>query len=148
MRSKNALKASTMSESSWKIYQSRRKPVRITFIIPMNMDITSQHYSLRAPWRGMAVLAGLLFISCIERSNPFDPINARGTVAATVRAANQAKLDALSAQRAELAAFLSEYLAGFSKAQGENGVTSGINAAVWEIGRASCREGGWKKRGA
>jgi len=79
----------------------------------------------------MAVLAGLLFISCIERSNPFDPINARGTVAATVRAANQAKLDALSAQRAELAAFLSEYLAGFSKAQGENGVTSGINAAVW-----------------
>src|SRR5690606_40030628 len=99
MRSKNALKASTMSESSWKIYQSRRKPVRITFIIPMNMDITSQHYSLRAPWRGMAVLAGLLFISCIDRSNPFDPINARCTFAAIVRAVHKVNLDARQAPR-------------------------------------------------
>lgn len=62
------------------------------------------------PSRLWAALAFLAFahLSCIERSNPFDPLNTNPQAIAEIRSRNKAKLDSLTAGGSGISAFLAE----------------------------------------
>lgn len=62
------------------------------------------------PFRLGAALAAcaLAHVSCIERSNPFDPLNSNPQVVAEIRSRNKAMLDSLTADGSGITAFLAE----------------------------------------
>ncbi|MEO7777214.1 MAG: right-handed parallel beta-helix repeat-containing protein [Fibrobacteria bacterium] len=74
--------------------------------------------------------SALLFLSCIERSNPFDPINAGSLAADEIRQANMAGLEAKTALEAVFAADLAALHALFAKDLAANDSIGKSNARI------------------
>jgi hypothetical protein len=72
-------------------------------------------------WRAFAALsAAALAVSCIERSNPFDPLNAGDAKGAEIRSQLRPRLDSLAAGEPAYASALAGYDAVFRKDSADN----------------------------
>jgi hypothetical protein len=79
----------------------------------------------------LALLAlGAAGVSCIERSNPFDPINLGSQVAADVRAQNRPRLDSLIGAEAAFTAYAKDYANLFSADSSVNDSLLQANASI------------------
>lgn len=76
----------------------------------------------------LAGAAAFAAVSCIERSNPFDPINSGPTRVRNLRAELQARLDSLAAGEDAYASFLSAYADSLRRDSLANAETEGANA--------------------
>ncbi len=92
-------------------------------IIPM-FRIGIPHLSLTC------LVAASLLASCIDRSNPFDPLNAGGQAGANIRAEKQARLDSLTAGEAAYAAQVSGFSGSFAADSSANAERVKANAAL------------------
>lgn len=90
----------------------------------------------RGPGRNAGVLfrtlalisAAWLAVSCIERSNPFDPLNSGDDAVASIRKGLQPQLDALTAGEAAYDSLLTAFAQAFSKDSLDNSVIAAANA--------------------
>jgi hypothetical protein len=74
------------------------------------------------------VSAAWLAVSCIERSNPFDPLNSGDGAVASIKKGLQPQLDVLTAGEAVYAALLAGFAEAFRKDSLDNSVIAAANA--------------------
>ncbi len=95
------------------------------------------HWGKLSQSLGLAVSVALLFASCIDRSNPFDPINTSPVAASDIRAANAAQLNNLLAVVSGFGVYLNAYSNRYAADSAVNAASSQRNAATRTTNQAT-----------